>query len=90
MTTITENHFDTYYKPIAPGDPSDGYLRNDQDSAIITAPFNRIWSQISTETGLAIVNGRPYFNREGYILTEEPWTGPTYVEIDFEYGGDDA
>jgi hypothetical protein len=77
MTIITEEQFDEAFLPVD-HPSSQGYRLFDwtdpDDAAFLElVGMNRIWTQVSTDCGIAYVPGWRLCNREGYIITLRPW-----------------
>jgi len=85
MTTITENAWSETYRP-KPAPSGDGGFDYGDGSTLLdwtrpadlavldAAPEKCVWTVVDGDEGPAIVAGRHFVNRLGYIVTENPRT----------------
>ena len=56
---------------------------------VARTPVHHVWTWCDVDEGTALVAGRAYVNRIGYLITQHPWTDPDTVVPVETYGPDD-
>lgn len=94
QTVMTEEQWFAEYKPIPNhfdpnaswSDGEHGYMfetYGKEQEYVYAKHYKFVWTYMDVDGGTALVAGRHFVNRIGYLITEKPWeSGDEYIQID--------